>query len=89
MKKLLRKVLGNSYVSREEMETILCYCEAIMNSRPLTNASENPTDLTPLTPSLFLRDKEEVGVTDLDLVEKTDFNQRLKNRQQLNQILTK
>lgn len=89
MKKLLRKVLGNSYVTREEMETILCYCEAVMNTRPLTYASENPTDLTPLTPSLFLQDVEEVGVPDLDLVEATDLNQRLMYRQQLKQILTK
>lgn len=89
MKKLLLKGLGNSYVTREEMETILCYCEAIMNSRPLTYASEIPTELTPLTPSLLLRDVEEVGVPDLDLVEATDLNQRLMYRQQLKQILTK
>lgn len=58
-----------------------------MNIRPLTYASENPTDLTPLTPSLFLQDVEEVGVPDLDLVEATDLNQRLMYRQQLKQIL--
>lgn len=65
------------------------HCEAVMNIRPLTYSSENPTDLTPLTPSLFLQDVEEVGVPDLDLVEATDLNQRLMYRQQLKQILTK
>lgn len=60
-----------------------------MNSRPLTYVSDDLTDLTPLTPSLFLQDVEEVGVPDLDLVEASDLNRRLKYRQKLKEDLTK
>ena len=54
----------------------------------MTYVSENPTDLTSLTPSLFLKDVEEVGIPDLDLVEASDLNQRLRYRQNLKKILT-
>ncbi|XP_054278534.1 uncharacterized protein LOC128996985 [Macrosteles quadrilineatus] len=71
------------------MQTILCDCEAIMNSRPLTYVSDDPTDLTPLTPSLFLQDVEEVGVPDLDLADSSDLNKRLKYRRMLKEDLSK
>ncbi|GBM83680.1 hypothetical protein AVEN_84252-1 [Araneus ventricosus] len=36
IKDLLKRVLGKAYISHEEMMTVLCDCEAIINSRPLT-----------------------------------------------------
>ncbi|KAF2904308.1 hypothetical protein ILUMI_01873 [Ignelater luminosus] len=40
-------------------------------------------DLDPLTPSLFLQEVEEVGVPDIDLIESTHLNRRLRFRQHL------
>ncbi|GFY48649.1 hypothetical protein TNIN_449911 [Trichonephila inaurata madagascariensis] len=37
---------------------------AVINSRPLNYLSEDPYDLTPLTPSMFLKDIPTVGVPD-------------------------
>ncbi|XP_035224793.1 uncharacterized protein LOC118197395 [Stegodyphus dumicola] len=54
LKRILRKVLGRSSLNHEEMITILCDCEAIMNNRPLTYVSEDVEDLSPITLSMFL-----------------------------------
>ncbi|GBM00404.1 hypothetical protein AVEN_179217-1 [Araneus ventricosus] len=37
------------------METVLCDCENQLNSRLLTYVSDDPDDLYPLTPDLFLK----------------------------------
>ncbi|KYN50081.1 Pro-Pol polyprotein, partial [Cyphomyrmex costatus] len=50
----LRKILGEALLSFEEMYTILTQIEAVLNSRPLTPLSTDPTDLQALTPGHFL-----------------------------------
>ncbi|XP_055932853.1 uncharacterized protein LOC129962878 [Argiope bruennichi] len=66
LKSLLRRVLGRASLTSEEMITILCDCEAVINSRPLTYVTENDVTLIPLSPSLFLQDIQTSGVPDLD-----------------------
>ncbi|GFV83556.1 integrase catalytic domain-containing protein [Trichonephila clavipes] len=55
LKDLLRKTLGRSCLSYEELQTLVCECESVMNSRPLTYISEEQ-ELKTLTPSMFLQD---------------------------------
>ncbi|GFS89584.1 integrase catalytic domain-containing protein [Trichonephila clavipes] len=55
LKDLLRKNLGHSCLSYEELQTLVCECESVMNSRPLTYISEEQ-ELKTLTPSMFLQD---------------------------------
>lgn len=50
----LRRVIGDTVLTYEELATLLSQIEAVLNSRPLCAMSEDPTDLVPLTPGHFL-----------------------------------
>ena len=41
VKTCLKKVLGRSFVTIEELQTVLCEIEAVINSRPLAYLSED------------------------------------------------
>ena len=53
-KSALKRVLGKSMVSFRELETLTIQIEAKLNDRPLTYASDDVTDLQPLSPSQLL-----------------------------------
>ncbi|GFS30946.1 integrase catalytic domain-containing protein [Trichonephila inaurata madagascariensis] len=65
------------------------YAEAVINSRPLNYLSEDPDDLTPLTPSMFLQDIQTVGVPDLDNIDNINLTKRLGYQQRLRNDLRK
>ena len=53
----LRAILGNILVDEEVLATVLTEVEAILNSRPLCTASDDPDDQEPLTPNYLLLQK--------------------------------
>lgn len=50
----LKRVMGNTLYTFEELSTALIQIEACLNSRPLSPASSDPSDLQPLTSGHFL-----------------------------------
>ena len=50
----LKRVLGSTSVTFEELATLSSQIEACLNSRPLCALSNSPDDLCPLTPGHFL-----------------------------------
>lgn len=65
----LRKVIGTSLLTFEELYTIFSQIEACLNSRPLSPMSNDPNDLTPLTPGHFLIGEPLTAIPQLDLLD--------------------
>ncbi|GBO23958.1 hypothetical protein AVEN_216759-1 [Araneus ventricosus] len=82
LKDLLKRILGQAQLLYEEMLTILCDCETLMNSRPLTFVSESD-QLVPISPSSFLQDIKEWSTPDIDAIDHKSLNRRIKYRQNL------
>ena len=54
IKVALRSCLGNAVVTRRELRTTIVAIEGQLNSRPLTQLSSDPCDLSPITPAHLL-----------------------------------
>lgn len=54
VKVALRKILGRTSLSFDEMQTVLIEVESIVNRRPITYVYDSPHELQPLTPANFL-----------------------------------
>ncbi|XP_058816959.1 uncharacterized protein LOC131680258 [Topomyia yanbarensis] len=65
-KHLLRQV-GTASLTYEDMITVLTQIEACMNSRPLAPLTEDPTDLSALTPAHFLVGTSLQALPDVDV----------------------
>ncbi|GFS83898.1 DUF5641 domain-containing protein [Trichonephila clavipes] len=76
LKIILRRVLGKACLTYEELYTVVCDSESVINSRPLTYLSEDQEDLVALTPAMFLQEIKENGVPDLDLIDSQRMNRR-------------
>lgn len=79
----LRRVIGDSTLTYEEMTTFLHQIEACLNSRPLCAQTENINDNTILTPSHFLIGREAVGTPDPIENINTDLVNRWKQIQKM------
>lgn len=80
----LRRVLGNTVLDYEHLNTLLICIEAIVNSRPLTALKDDATDDLCLTPSHFLVGESLASFPEGDL--SNIPTNRLKIYKQLNQM---
>ncbi|GFX52709.1 integrase catalytic domain-containing protein [Trichonephila clavipes] len=78
VKELLKRTLGRSVLKYDELYTVLCDCESIINCRPLTYMSENPEELIPLTPSMFLISNKNSNIEDIEELNSNSLNKRIK-----------
>lgn len=53
-KQYLKRIVGQSFLTLLELETLLCQVESILNSRPLTPLSDDSESLEYLSPGHFL-----------------------------------
>ncbi|GFV07588.1 putative RNA-directed DNA polymerase from transposon X-element [Trichonephila clavipes] len=68
LKDILKRTLGNAVLTYEELLTVLCDCESIVNSRPLTYVSEDSDDLIPLIPAMFMMSNASMDVGEIVLI---------------------
>jgi len=87
VKRILRKNLGRASLDFEELMTILCDCEQLINSRPLTYISEDVRDPTPLCPAMFLHELPQSGVPDLEEIDRKGLTRRAKYLQTIRDAL--
>ncbi|GBL61374.1 hypothetical protein AVEN_99953-1 [Araneus ventricosus] len=83
LKDLLKRTLGKSVLTSNELYTVICDCESIINCRPLTYVSENPEELIPLTPSMFLIENRSSNTGDIEQLNSSSLNKRIKYRSKL------
>ncbi|GFY04922.1 integrase catalytic domain-containing protein [Trichonephila clavipes] len=76
LKELLGRTLGNYVLTTEVLQTVLCDCESVINSRPLTYLSENSDDLVPLSPVMFLVENRNLDVADIDYRDTVNLRKR-------------
>ena len=74
-KRAINAILGNADVTDEERMTAIIGSEGLINSRPLTYQTANPSGDVPLTPNHFVHGQVG-GKFAPTLVDETDFNPR-------------
>ncbi|GFX46564.1 DUF5641 domain-containing protein [Trichonephila clavipes] len=87
LKELLRRMLGKSIVNYEELLTIVCDCESIINARPLTYIHEDLNELLPLSLAMFIHGNSNCENPDLDQVDRSSLVKRTKYLQKLREDL--
>ncbi|GFV77765.1 integrase catalytic domain-containing protein [Trichonephila clavipes] len=80
VKELLKRTLGKAIFTYAELLTILCECEKVVTSHPLTYLSEDMQDLTPITPARFLFEIPTADTKDLDVRDANHFRKILRFR---------
>lgn len=68
----IKKVIGEALLTFEEYSTLLSEIEFCLNSRPLTPLSNDPSDLSPLTPNHFLLGYSSIGLEEINLTQIND-----------------
>ncbi|GBM87314.1 hypothetical protein AVEN_169950-1 [Araneus ventricosus] len=82
-------MLGKSIFTYEELLTILCECEKVVNSRPLTYLSEDMQDCTLITPAMVLFGRSTAMVKYLEMWDANHFRKRLRFRAKVIEELRK
>lgn len=85
LKHHLKRIVGSVNLSFEELSTIVTQVEAVLNSRPLTPMSNDPSDLGVLSPAHFLAGGPLTALPEPSLMDLPE--RRLSRWQRLQQLL--
>jgi len=78
----LRIILGTARLTYRQLSIILTECEAICNNRPLANVSDDPLDLTPVTPAELIIGRRMDQLPDSNMrIDVTNFQHLWRKRQ--------
>lgn len=80
----LKRVLADTPLTYEELYTVITQVESVLNSRPLSPLSDDPSELTALTPGHFLIGDSLAAVAEPELL--TVRTNRLSRWQHLQQM---
>ncbi|CAH2088739.1 unnamed protein product [Euphydryas editha] len=80
----IKRVIGDSTLTYEEMATLLVQIESCLNSRPLTMLNNDPEEASPLTPSHVLIGEPLVTVPEINY---TEYKMGSLKRWQYNQAM--
>lgn len=69
MKFHLKRVMGDSSLTLEEFITLIVQVESCLNSRPICPSSDDPSDLTALTPGHFLVGSPLTAIPETDMTD--------------------
>jgi hypothetical protein len=89
VKRSLKRAIGRSSLSYRELETILIEVEAIVNCRPLTYVTDDPSAPTALTPSHFLVGDRLTALPPVKAPVTEDLRKAYRKREQLLQSFWK
>jgi hypothetical protein len=73
VKDVLKRVLGKTKLTYDKLRNVLCETESYVNGRPLSTVTEDPEDLIPLTPAMFMHEMPGPNVSDLDMLDASGF----------------
>ena len=68
------KTTGRTTLPFDELTTLLNQIEAILNSRPLSAPSNDPSDFPALTPAQLLIGRPRLAVPDIELPDSADLS---------------
>ncbi|XP_058817128.1 uncharacterized protein LOC131680430 [Topomyia yanbarensis] len=68
----LKRITGTANMNFEEYSTVLTRIEAVLNSRPITPMSVDPTDTQPLTPGHFLVGRPLTDIAEPDVTDRKE-----------------
>ena len=83
VKELIFRNLGRKSLYFEELHTLICEIEAIINQRPLSFVSDDASELIPLRPVDFIQDFPNSETPDLDQIDSASICQRKKYVQRI------
>ena len=79
MERTLRKAIGRTSLTNEQLLTVLKESEAVVNSRPLVYAGNDIQSHITLTPAHFLSLNSNIGIPNIDTDDDNDFNPNAAN----------
>lgn len=88
-KRIFIPTVGNRILNYEELTSLACGIEAILNSRPLVPLTEDHQDFNYLSPAILLNQRPSLLVSSKDSEIKLDHISRWKKIQNLTQIFWK